>query len=80
MAEAFQIMVERYTRELLKQVKPGMETVHLYISKTACEEEEMALGEAAVALVERLHRPVTLHFSTEEQQREEQERRERVDR
>ena len=79
MAEAFKINVERYTRELLKQVKPGMGTIHLYMSKTSSEEEEMALGEAAVALVERLHRPVTLHFSSEEQQREE-ERRERVDR
>jgi hypothetical protein len=80
MAEAFQIKVERSTRELLEQVKPGTGMIHLYVSKTAREEEEMVLGEAAVALVERLHRPVTLHFSTEEQQREEQERRERVDR
>ena len=79
MAEAFQIKVERYKAELLKQVKPGMGTIHLYMSKTSSEEEEMALGEAAVALVERLHRPVTLHFTAEEQKREEEKRRERVD-
>ena len=74
MAEAFQIKVERLKEELLKQVKPGTGTIHLYMSKTSSEEEEMALGEAAVALVERLHRPVTLHFSSEEQQREEERR------
>ena len=79
MAEAFQIKVERYTRELLKQVKPGMGTIHLYMSKTSSEEEEMALGEAAVAVVERLHRPVTLHFRAEEQKQEAEERREIVD-
>jgi hypothetical protein len=79
MAEAFQSMVERYTRELLKQIKPGMGVIHLYISKSAHEEEEMALGEAAVAIVERLHRAVTLHFGAEEQKREIPERREIVD-
>ncbi len=74
MAEAFQIRVERYTRELLKQVKPGTGTIYLYMSKTECEEEEIAFGEAAVALVERLHRPVTLHFHAEEQKQKAPER------
>lgn len=79
MAEAFQSMVERYTRELLKQIRPGTATILLYISTTRSEEEEMALGEAAVALVERLHRPVTLHFRAEEQKQEAPERQESVD-
>jgi hypothetical protein len=67
MAEAFKIRVERYTRELLQQVKPGTGTVHLYLSKIYREEEEMALGEAAVAIAEMLSRPITLHFTDQGQ-------------
>lgn len=69
MAEAFKIDVERYKEELHKQVKPGTGMVNLYLSKKYREEEEMALGEAAVAIAEMLYRPITLHFCGEQQQR-----------
>ena len=68
MAETFRLKVERYKEELLKQVKPGTGTVSLYVSTNHNEEEEMAAGEAAVAIATMLQRPINLHFTDGEQQ------------
>ncbi len=62
MATLFSREVERFQAELLKQVQPGTGTVHISLSTNVREEQEMAAGEAVVAIAEMLQRPVVLHF------------------
>jgi len=67
MGTPFRMDVERFKAELLKQVQPGTGTVHMSLSTNYGEEQEMAAGEALVAIAEMLQRPAVLHFFDGEQ-------------
>lgn len=73
MTNAFKIDVERFKQELLKQVQPGTGMIDVSLGTNASEAEEMAAGEAVVAVAVMLQRPITLHFLGEEQLVEERE-------